>query len=88
MNMDKKTITKQQYLALHGLSVLASSYNEKLREIEQQVIDITGEDTKVYQGGHCGDFTYGENESYGVDGLLDRLKLTVENTPTNTEERE
>lgn len=73
--MTKKTeITKSEYYQLMGLAVLAETYTEALKAIEKSVIDITGEETIVYGGGHSGDFIY----NMDVEDLLKKLDLKVE----------
>lgn len=70
----KTTIRQSDYYALEGLAHLAKKHQEYGKKLEQSVIDITGEKTEVWNGGHSGDFCYGD---MSVKELLDKLDLKV-----------
>lgn len=66
------TITREQYYQLLGLVLIAKQHNDALEGVTKAVRSITQE-TDEY--GHSSDVLYSD---YGVDGLLERLKITVE----------
>lgn len=71
----KKSITTEEYYQLEGLMIIAKQHNDALKVLEQATIDITGENTEVWGGGHCGDAVYSDMDA---KLLLRRLGLEIQ----------
>lgn len=68
-------LKRSEYLKLNGLLHLAHKYSAILRDIEEEMCRITGEDPQ--EGGHTGDAIYSD---YTVDQLLRKLKAQAART--------
>lgn len=67
----KTKITQAEYFQLVGLLTLASTYNEKIIDIVDAVMLVTGETDKQ---GFSADAVYGETSA---EELMERLGITV-----------
>jgi hypothetical protein len=68
----KIEITRNEYLQLVGLKTIAMMYYRRMKDVEEAVIAITGEEDKH---GHACDFVWDENIT--VDALLEKMEITV-----------
>ena len=78
----KTEITSNEKLQLIGLLVLAKANNERLKDITNAVIAITGETDDM---GHGMDAVFGD---YTADELLDRLDIKVIDSPVKEKHSE
>jgi hypothetical protein len=69
-----KTITREQYLQLLGLKVLADKHNEALHDILSSAATITGE-AEPLGGGHTDEMVWSDLD---VDTTLNGLGIEVE----------
>lgn len=56
--MQKKEITKQEYLQLEGIRALSNKLNTQLEDLVQVVASITGEKLDEHNYGLASDFIY------------------------------
>ena len=74
-------ITKMEKNMLEGLLLLAKEHNERLVELHNAVIRLTGAEGDACD--HCSDAIYSD---FTADKLLKKLKITVnKTTPTHPE---
>jgi hypothetical protein len=72
---DKTEISRNEYLQLVGLLVLAKRHNDALDEIVRAAAEITGESDEYGGFGLTGDVAYGHDPD--ADALLRHLEITV-----------
>lgn len=56
----KKTITKKDMLALHGIRVMASNLEQQMKELCRLAASMVGEELDESDYGRSADFVYGE----------------------------
>lgn len=70
----KATITRDEYLQLTGLLVLAERHYTRLQEIQRAASDLIGES---FADASVGDAIYGD-ENFSADDILRKCGITVE----------
>jgi len=71
--MLKKSISRTEMLALHGLHALVMQHLKMLYDIARCAREITGEDD---ESGHCQDFAF--DDGCSAEDLVRRLGIIVE----------
>lgn len=72
---EEKSITKNQYQQLLGLSALAKNYYQKMDDIKTAMMEIVDENDDSY---YCTDLIWSGGEDMTVDKLLEGLSISVE----------
>ncbi len=71
---DKTHITREEYLQLEGIRIIAGDWNKHLQVLRDRVIKILGEKDDI---GHGPDFVYSAPDT-SVEQLLSNSDITAE----------